>query len=69
MRSLPPNPASLSRAIRDGVATFEDAGGTRAYFGWPADATAEEGRTTIDALGQILCDAVLEALGQEHATT
>jgi creatinine amidohydrolase len=68
MRSLPPNPASLSRAIRDGVATFEDAGGTRAYFGWPADATAEEGRTTIDALGQILCDAVLEALGQEHAT-
>jgi creatinine amidohydrolase len=69
MRSLPPNPASLSRAIRDGVRTFGDAGGPRAYFGWPADATAEEGRTTIDALGQILCDAVLEALGREHATT
>jgi len=69
MRSLPPNPASLSRAIRDGVGTFEDAGGPRAYFGWPADATAEEGRTTIDALGQILCDAVLEALGREHAAT
>jgi creatinine amidohydrolase len=68
MRSLPPNPASLSRAIRDGVGTFEEAGGPRAYFGWPADATDAEGRETIEALGQILCDAVLEAFGQEHAT-
>ena len=68
MRSLPPNPASLSRAIRDGKRTFEEAGGPRAYFGWPADATDAEGRETIEALGQILCDAVLEAFGSEHAT-
>jgi len=68
MRSLPPNPASLSRAIRDGLGTFEEAGGPQAYFGWPADATDAEGRETIEALGQILCDAVLEAFGQEHAT-
>ncbi|HET9940958.1 MAG TPA: creatininase family protein [Candidatus Eisenbacteria bacterium] len=68
MRSLPPNPASLSRAIRDGKGTFEEAGGPRAYFGWPADATDAEGRETIEALGQILCDAVLEAFGSEHAT-
>lgn len=68
MRALPPNPASLSRAIRDGLGTFEEAGGPRAYFGWPADATADEGRGTVEALGQILCDAVLEAFGSEHAT-
>lgn len=56
---LPPNPASLSRAIREGKTSFEEAGGARAYFGWPADATAEEGRTLIDALGGILDQAVM----------
>ena len=61
-RALPANPASLSTAIREGKRTFEEAGGARAYFGWPADATAEEGRATIAALGTILADAVLEAL-------
>jgi len=60
--TLPPNPASLSRAIRAGMRTFEDAGGARAYFGWPAEASAEEGRATAETLGRILADAVLEAL-------
>ena len=60
--SLTPNPASLSTAIRNGARTFEEAGGPRAYFGWPADATAEEGHTTIEALGHILADAVREWL-------
>ena len=55
---LPANPASLSRAIREGKTSFEAAGGPRAYFGWPADATAEEGRALIDALGGILEQAV-----------
>jgi creatinine amidohydrolase len=55
---LPANPASLSRAIREGKTSFEAAGGPRAYFGWPADATAEEGRVLIDALGAILEQAV-----------
>jgi creatinine amidohydrolase len=59
-RALPPNPASLSRAIRTGARTFEEAGGPRAYFGWPADASAEEGARTIEALGAILAEAVLE---------
>ncbi|HTM01203.1 MAG TPA: creatininase family protein [Candidatus Omnitrophota bacterium] len=59
-RALAPNPSSLSRAIRTGARTFEDAGGPRAYFGWPADATAEEGTRTIEALGAILAEAVLE---------
>jgi creatinine amidohydrolase len=56
--ALPANPASLSRAIRDGKRSFEEAGGPRAYFGFPADATAEEGRATIAELGAILEDAV-----------
>ena len=62
LRDLPPNAASLSDAIREGKSTFEEAGGPRAYFGYPAEATAEEGRRTIDALGEILAEAVEEAL-------
>ena len=61
--ALPPNPASLSRAIRDGRHTFEEAGGARAYFGYPAQATAEEGRATIELLGAILDEAVQAELG------
>ncbi len=59
---LSPNPMSLSAAIREGKRTFEEAGGERAYFGWPADASAEEGRSTVDVLGNILAEAVLGAL-------
>jgi creatinine amidohydrolase len=57
--ALAPNPASLSKAIREGAMTFEDAGGPRAYFGMPAEATAEEGARTIAILGEILAEAVL----------
>jgi creatinine amidohydrolase len=56
--ALPANPASLSRAIRDGKRSFEEAGGPRAYFGFPAQATPKEGRATIEVLGQILDEAV-----------
>ena len=66
---LAPNPASLSRAIRDGRTTFADAGGPRAYFGWPADATGEEGRATIAALGEILADAVDETWRPSRSAT
>ena len=59
---LPPNPVSLSDAIRDGKSTFEEAGGPRAYFGFPAEATDEEGLRTIEVLGGILAEAVEEAL-------
>jgi creatinine amidohydrolase len=58
MAALPPNPVSLSRAIRDGKVSFEEAGGERAYFGFPAQATPEEGRATIELLGAILDEAV-----------
>jgi creatinine amidohydrolase len=63
MAGLSPNPASLSRAIRDGKRSFEEAGGPRAYFGSPAGATAEEGRATIGVLGEILDEAVQAELG------
>jgi creatinine amidohydrolase len=61
--TLPANPASLSRAIREGKRSFEEAGGTRAYFGYPSQATAEEGRATIEVLGAILEEAVQGELG------
>jgi creatinine amidohydrolase len=63
-RALAPNPASLSRAIRAGLTTFEAAGGERAYFGDPAAASAGEGRERIAELGRILEEAVLEAVGE-----
>ncbi len=59
---LVPNPASLSDAIREGKHSFEEAGGPDAYFGYPADATAEEGRDTVRVLGEILEEAVMAVL-------
>lgn len=56
---LPAVAASLSDAIRSGKTSFEAAGGPRAYFGAPAEASADEGRATIQVLGEILRDAVL----------
>lgn len=59
---LAPNPRSLSQAIREGAQTFAEAGGPRAYFGAPAGATAGEGHATIETLGEILADAVRQAI-------
>lgn len=61
---LEPNPSSLSAAIQSGLTTFEDAGGHRAYFGWPSEATAAEGRETVDTLGALLAEAILEEEGR-----
>lgn len=62
MATLPPNPASLSSAIRMGQKSFEQAGGPDAYFGYPSDATVGEGRRTVETLGEILDEAVAQAL-------
>jgi creatinine amidohydrolase len=62
MSTLAPNPHSLVDAIRDGRTTFASAGGPDAYFGFPAEATAEEGRAIVATLGDILADAVVEAI-------
>ena len=68
MAGLADNPSSLSDAIRKGAATFEDAGVDRAYCGSPAQATADEGENTIRTLGDIVTDAVREALLGESTT-
>jgi creatinine amidohydrolase len=60
MRTLAPNPQSLVDAIGRGDRTFVAAGGAEAYFGWPAEASADEGRAIIEALGAIIEEAVLE---------
>ena len=62
-RGMVENPASLSVAIREGAATFEEAGVGEAYCGDPAAATREEGERTIAVLGGIVVDAVAERLG------
>ena len=62
MRELDDNPVSLSAAIRAGLGDFGEAGGARAYFGYPSQATAAEGRATIETLGDILAEAVKEAM-------
>jgi creatinine amidohydrolase len=64
--ALAPNRRSLVAAIQHGDRTFAEAGGPDAYFGAPAEATAEEGREIIERLGAIIEDAVIEAL-EDHA--
>jgi len=66
--ALPDNPASLSEAIRSGKTSFEEAGGSRAYFGYPSRASAEEGESTINTLGQILEQSVREVFARLHPT-
>jgi creatinine amidohydrolase len=61
---LPPNAKSLSAAIAAGQKSFVEAGGPRAYFGYPAEATLDEGRATIAALGAILEEAVMIELAR-----
>jgi len=62
MIDLAPNPRSLADAVRLGHETFSEAGGPDAYFGYPAEATADEGRTIVAMLGSILEEAVAQAL-------
>ena len=54
---LEPNPSSLSVAIRDGKKSVLEAGGPRAYFGYPADASAAEGELLYKELADIFAEA------------
>jgi len=67
MLGLPPIRASLSEAIRDGKTSFAQAGGERAYFGSPGEASAEEGVETIGILGDILAEAVEGITGTDES--
>jgi len=69
MAALAPNPRSLVDAIHRGDTTFAAAGGPDAYFGFPAEATAAEGRAIVETLGAILAEAVVEAIGSAGAVS
>lgn len=64
-RGLPPYFRSLAEAIGEGATSFEEIGGDAAYFGWPADATLEEGEKTLDLIGRMLAEEVLDAVQRD----
>ena len=55
----------LLPALKKGAKTFIEAGGEEAYFGDPTAATAEDGETYFEALGQVLSLSVMEHLGSK----
>ncbi len=61
-RSAQDNPASLTEAFTKGAKTFEQAGGPQAYFGFPQQASADEGVRTYEMLAKALVAAVREQL-------
>jgi creatinine amidohydrolase len=65
MITLPPNPRSIVEAMRRGDVSFTQAGGPDAYFGFPADASEEEGRQIVQTLGMILEQSVIETLSRD----
>ena len=67
--SIPSIPQSLVDAMRSNQMTFAAAGGPDAYFGFPAEATAEEGRAIVETLGAILDEAVVEAIDARGAAS
>jgi len=61
-RMLPDNPASLTEAFAKGARTFHEAGGPNAYFGYPRNATAQEGMRSYAIMAEALVAAVKEVL-------
>lgn len=69
-RALDDNPASLTQAFAKGAKNFEEAGGPNAYFGYPRNASAEEGVATFQTMANSLVSAIEEALtGNSDPTT
>ena len=64
--SLPPYPESLAKAATKGASSFQELGGDQAYFGWPAEASAEEGQRTLAMIGEMLAEEVLTAIAARH---
>ena len=63
LAGLEPVWIDLPGRLQAGARTFDEAGGTMAYFGNPAIATAEEGNRLIETLGAIIVESYLEARG------
>jgi creatinine amidohydrolase len=64
LSELEPVWIDLPAKLAAGARTFDEAGGTQAYFGNPAISTAEEGRILIEVLGEIIVESYLEARDQ-----
>lgn len=58
-------PISIAEKIREGAQTFNEAGGTEAYFGNPREASAEEGEASYAALSDMIVTTVMESLAKE----
>lgn len=56
------NPSSLTEAFTKGAKNFEEAGGPEAYFGYPKQATPEEGVQTYELMATALVEAVTAKL-------
>ena len=57
-RQLPDNPASLTDAFAKGARTFEQAGGSNAYFGYPQNASTVEGAASFKTMADALVTAI-----------
>lgn len=53
---------SIAEKIQEGARTFNEAGGTEAYFGNPREASREEGETSYAALSDMIVASVMENL-------
>lgn len=60
LATLPAVEIDLPARLRAGASTFAEAGGTQAYFGDPASATADEGERLYDALVEMIMTALSE---------
>ncbi len=59
-RTLSPKPIDMPAAIRAGQTSFVAMGMDQAYAGAPAEATAEEGKQTFEALTDMLVELIRE---------
>lgn len=59
---LPDNPSSLTEAFSKGAKTFAEAGGPDAYFGFPREASIEEGAQSYKTMAAALVAAIQDAL-------
>lgn len=64
---LDDNPSSLSVAIREGKGSFEEAGGPRAYFGYPSQASEAEGHRLYRTLADIFASEARALLASIEA--
>ncbi len=60
LADLEPVSIDLPAALRSGASTFDEAGGSLAYFGNPASASAEEGKRLLAELGAIIVESYLQ---------